>query len=251
RALALEIVPESGLEEETSVALFDQILQNGSIKEQQSALVALGTLKGESATTLLGTIFTKLQQNTLPLAIHLDLIEAIENQGNATLLEQLKSFQDNKPKDDPIAAYREALAGGTAWKGRNIFYRNEAAQCVRCHAVFEHGGNAGPGLAGVADRLSDEKLLEAMVAPSVSYATGYEVAIVKMKNGESFSGIVQKESETTLTLGAGQGETQEIDKTAIASRQSVPSSMPNMSTILSKRELRDVVAFLKTLREES
>ncbi|MEM8526491.1 MAG: HEAT repeat domain-containing protein [Bacteroidota bacterium] len=251
RALALEIVPESGLEEEKSVALFEKILDNGTVKEQQSALTALGTLKGESATTLLGVMLTKLRRNAIPLAIHLDLIEAIENQGNTDLLEQLKLYQTSKPKDNPIAAYQEALAGGTAWKGRDIFYRNEAAQCVRCHAVFEHGGNAGPGLAGVGDRLSNEKILESLVAPSATYALGYEVVILEMKDGESLSGIVQKEDDATLTIGVGQNETQNISKTNITNRQSVPSSMPNMSTLLSKHEIRDVVAFLGSLKEES
>jgi len=93
--------------------------------------------------------------------------------------------------------------------------------------------------------------LESLVAPSATYAAGYEVVILEMKDGESLSGIVQKEDETTLTIAVGQSETQDINKADIANRQSVPSSMPNMSEVLSKSEIRDVVAFLGTLKGES
>ncbi|MEM9887851.1 MAG: HEAT repeat domain-containing protein [Bacteroidota bacterium] len=250
RALALEIVPNSGLEENKAVALFQTILQSGTIKEQQAAYTALGTLKGEAATDLLENALSNIKAQEVVPEVHLDILEAISAQGNENLLAQLASYENSKDQNNPIDLYREALVGGNARSGGYIFYRNEAAQCVRCHAVFEHGGNAGPGLAGVADRLTIEQLLESIVAPSARYAAGYEVVLLKMKNGETISGIVESENEKVLKLKADEA-LQEVQKANIEKRESVPSSMPNMASILEKRQIRDLVAFLSTLREET
>jgi len=89
RALALEIVPESGLEEGKSVALFEQILKKGTINEQQSALSALGTLKGEAAAGLLGRTFMELLDEKIAPEVHLDVIEAIENKADSKIIAQL------------------------------------------------------------------------------------------------------------------------------------------------------------------
>ncbi|MEM9848776.1 MAG: heme-binding protein, partial [Bacteroidota bacterium] len=250
RALALKLVPDSGLEEHKAVALFQKILQQGTIKEQQAAYTALGTLRGEAAVDLLESALLDLMEQRAAPEVQLDVLEAIRAQADEALLAQLENYEAAKDQDNPLEQYREALAGGTAWKGREIFYRNEAAQCVRCHAVFEHGGNAGPGLAGVADRLTTPQLLEAIVAPSARYAAGYEVAILKMKDGESISGIVTAETDEMIQLKVGEDE-QTVSKADVEKRQPVPSSMPLLTAVLDKRQIRDLVAFLGTLRVES
>ncbi|MEO1628341.1 MAG: HEAT repeat domain-containing protein [Bacteroidota bacterium] len=248
RAEALALLPASEVGEAKAVQIYRTVIEQGSVRERQSALRALGQFHGEEAVQTLGGEMRSLMAGTMEAAVQLDLIEAVEAQKDEKLLVRLASYQDSKSEDDPLALYREALAGGDVAKGRKIFYEHEAAQCVRCHAIFEYGGNAGPGLAGVGKRLTAEQLLESVVLPSAQLAEGYGIVVLQLKAGETLSGIVVEETDELIKLRSGKGEVRTFAQADIASRQDMPSSMPSMSSILDKGQIRDVVAFLGSLR---
>jgi len=250
RSAALEILPQSTIGEEEAVRLFQRIIRTGTVGEQQAAYAALGNYAGEPARQTLRQAMAGLLAGKQAPAVRLDIIEAVEQQDDPELKEQLLAYQAAKPDKDPLAAYREALAGGDAYRGSRLFYNHEAAQCVRCHSIFERGGNAGPGLAGIGERLSPEELLQSMVEPSARLAPGYGMVVLELKDGESVSGIVLEEGTRSLRLRIGKEDIRSIDKAEVANRSDVPSSMPPMGAILTKRELRDLVAFLTGLREE-
>ena len=105
-------------------------------------------------------------------------------------------------------------------------------------------------LNGVASRISREEILEALVEPSARIAPGFGVVTLTLKNGETLSGILAEETTNTLLLGLSKNDLKRVDKADIEERRSAPSSMPPMGTILSRREIRDLVAFLSTLEEE-
>jgi putative heme-binding domain-containing protein len=175
-------------------------------------------------------------------------MEAVRSQGDQQLLAKLDQYESAKSKDDPLSPYLETLYGGNKERGQDIFWTHEAAQCVRCHTIFETGGTMGPGLSGVGLRLPAEELLTALVNPSGSFAEGYQMVTLKLKVGETITGLVQSESDTTLSIKIGNQEVREIEKISIAERNSIPSSMPPMGQILTKKEIRDVLAFLGTLK---
>ena len=104
---------------------------------------------------------------------------------------------------------------------------------------------------GVARRLTRPQILEALISPSARLAPGYGVVTVDLKSGKTLSGILQGESNNNITLKAGTGAVEVIPKDQIAKRVNAPSSMPDMKAILSKKEIRDVVSFLSTLKEEN
>ena len=172
---------------------------------------------------------------------------AVEKYGDSQLLEKLKVYQAAKPKNDPLSLFRETLAGGDIKKGEYVFYNNEAAQCTKCHAIFEYGGNAGPGLEGAGKRLSKEQILASLVTPSSEYAIGYEVVLITSKDGTSEAGIVMERTEEYVKLKLGKEDIRTIPQIEIAESQSLPSSMLPMGTVLKKKEIRDLVAFLKNL----
>lgn len=246
RSAALTILPDSDIGEEQAVAFFTKLLESASIEEQQSIFGSLGTYQGQNAVAALQKALTDLKRGKTEAAVHLDIIEAIENQGNATLLAEVQAYQETKA-DDPVSQYIEVLEGGNAGKGWQVFYQHEAAQCVRCHSIFELGGNAGPNLKGVANRLSREALLQSLVDPSAQLAAGFGVVLIDLKNGEKVNGTLIEETTTSLTIRPGQGETIKLQKSEIAERRNMPSSMPAMGSLLSKRELRDVLAFISGL----
>lgn len=249
RAKALELLPGSGLEAQQALPLFETIMASGSRQEKQATLAAMKEYKTPAIADFLSNMMTKLAQGQVDPAIQLDLLEAAGAQEADALKQQVADFEAARADASILVQYQEALEGGNPWRGRQLFYNHEGAQCVRCHAIFEVGGNAGPGLLGVADRLSRKEMLQAMVAPSSQYAAGYEVVILKMKDESTLSGTVTNETSTSITLKMGDG-IQEVSKVDIASQESVPSSMPLMTNILTKREIRDLVAFLSTLNNE-
>lgn len=247
RSLALRVLPNSHLPIEEIQDLFAIILKRGTTVEKQAVFAALGRLKGEAITQLLDQNLDELIAGKTAPEIRLDIIEAIENQNNESLNTKLATYQNAKPKDAPIALFREALAGGNVERGKRLFNRHEAAQCTRCHRIWEHGGDAGPSLMGVGSRLSKESLLLSLVDPSAEYSTGYAVAMLDLKNGESTAGIVQEETETHFTLKLGKEKTQTVAKSDIKKQEFAPSAMLPMTDILTKREMRDLVAFLSSL----
>lgn len=250
RSEALEILPKSDIKEEAAVKLLQKVLVSGTDIEQQTALASLSSFKGKDAVKVLEKALNDLIAKKLSPAVQLDVIEAVEKQNTESLVAKLKTYQEAKPKNDPLALYQEALVGGNASNGSNIFYNNESAQCVRCHAVFEVGGNVGPGLANVGKRLSPREILEAIVEPSAKLAKGYEMLILKMKDEETISGIVIEETAKEIKLKIGKSDIRTVDKSKITNRRTAPSGMPPMGGMLTKREIRDLVAFLSELKEE-
>ena len=248
RAASLAILPESDIEEAQAVAFFAALLKTGSIKEQQSILSSLGSYTGQAAVQVLKAEFHQLRQGSATPAIQLDIIEAIEKQNDPELIAELAQFYAEK-SDDPMEQFAEVLYGGNPGKGWEVFYQHEAAQCVRCHSVFEVGGNAGPNLKGVATRLTRKELLESIVAPSASLANGYGVVSITLTDGSKVTGTLLEENSREVRLKPGSGESQTIQKAQISERRDLPSSMPAMGSLLTKREIRDVVAFLAGLNE--
>ena len=245
RARALEILPSSGIEEERSVKLYDDILQRGTTVEQQAALLGLSQIKGESSSELFARLLDRLERDDVPTEVRLDLAEAVEQHGDPELNAILTEYAGSI--DTTLGLYAFALEGGDAQRGGNIFYRNESAQCVRCHAVFEYGGNVGPGLEAIANELSHRQLLEALIRPSARLAPGYETILITLTDGSTTAGTVMERTDDAIKLKIGKEDIQTIPLTDIAEEETVPSSMPSMEEKLTRREIRDVVAFLATL----
>ena len=245
RARALEILPSSSIAEDRSVKLYDQVLQKGTTVEQQAALSGLSRIKGESSTELFGRLLDRLERDDIPSEVRLDLAEAVEQHGDPGLNAILTDYAGRV--DTTIGLYALALEGGNERRGRDLFYRNESAQCVRCHAIFEYGGNVGPGLEAIGTQLSHRQLLEALIRPSARLAPGYETILVTLNDGSVTAGIVMERTEEVIKLKIGKEDIQTIPRADIAEEETVPSSMPTMEDKLSRREIRDVVAFLASL----
>jgi putative heme-binding domain-containing protein len=94
--------------------------------------------------------------------------------------------------------------------------------------------------------------LESIVVPNAQIAEGFQSQLVTLKSGEMQVGIVKEENATELTLqtfvpGA---PPLMVKKTELQSRENAPSGMPaGMGDLLTRREIRDIIEFLATLRD--
>jgi putative heme-binding domain-containing protein len=141
------------------------------------------------------------------------------------------------------------LTGGDVGRGRLVFFGVKAA-CSACHTVEKAGGNIGPDLSKIGAVRSGRDLLEAVIFPSASFARGYEPYVVETRGGQVVTGILARETPADLTLVTAERAEVRIPRTQIESL--VPgrvSIMPQgLETQISRDELRDLLAYLQSLR---
>jgi putative heme-binding domain-containing protein len=162
----------------------------------------------------------------------------------------ISAYRAEFPLEGPAADYAECLEGGNAREGRRILVNNSNAQCLKCHNVQGYGGVAGPDLDNVANRLSAEKMLQSLIDPSADLAPGFGVVTLILQDEQVVSGILESETEGALVVSTSSGALVEVQKAEIEERINALSSMPAMGPILSKREVRDLMAYLQTMRGE-
>jgi quinoprotein glucose dehydrogenase len=245
RMAALTAIPPLNLPEGTTIELLSSVVGKGSIAEQQSALQAMGQVSGATGREAMTRLVQQLEEGKLAPEIQLDVAEAVRASKDPALVARLDKLA-TRPGAKPVDAYADALRGGDARRGARVAFQAPAAQCTRCHSFGGPGNNVGPNLSGVASRLQREPLLEALVDPSARIAPGFGPVQLTLKSGKKLFGTLKDETATHVVVDAS-GD-QRVAKSDIAARVNGPSAMPPMGTLLTRREIRDVVEYLSTLK---
>lgn len=244
-----EIHPERGTEQALILANSDDV------DLRQAGYRILGSIGNDQAIELLSDRLASVDAE--PVGSLLDLLESATETGDETLSAMVTDYEASIDAADPLAPYRPALAGGNPEKGRDLFTTHAAGQCAKCHKVDGDGGVAGPELTGIGSRQDAEYLLASLVAPSKDVVPGYGMTIMTLDSGESIGGTLKEETEDALLLEVPNPDNpaQPIEKriplSEIASRQPPVSAMPPMGGLMTKAELRDLVSFLVSLKEEN
>lgn len=214
-----------------------------AMAERQANVEILAEIESEAAKDLVARLAEQLEAGTLDPALALEVREAAaERLGRSLTLPG--------SDDDLLAAWSDALAGGEPQRGRDVFFGKVEASCVRCHRAEGVGGEVGPALDGIGGSRDVRYLLESIVLPNARVADGFQTTIVVTDEGRAVSGIVVAEDEEQLALRTADGELVHIPVASIDDRVAGPSSMPaDLAEKLSRRELRDLVAWLATLRD--
>jgi quinoprotein glucose dehydrogenase len=249
RIAGIDLLGKSAVSPELMVQLLSVVINTKTSEEKQAALLTLGKLPVVHTKKLFEEQLDKMARRKLSPEVYIELSEAIDSSKDAYLISCYKTISGGLSSDDLTASYAGSLYGGNPEKGVQIFYGDGAAQCVRCHAYNDYGGNAGPRLNGVASRLSREQLLEALIKPSARLAPGYGMITLETKDGKTIAGILQEETNTSLKVSSGDQPAVLIKKDQVVKRINGSSGMPEMGLLLNKKEIRDVVAFLATLKE--
>jgi len=247
RVAGLGLIAQTSLPNDQKVPLLMDILKKRTLAEQQTALLTLGSLEGSKDFKEWSTILEDFKLGKLPEGTWIELEESILATGSANLKTQYESLLDQKAGGEAWKKYVGALAPGNIEKGRNIFFQNQTAQCIRCHAYDDMGGNAGPALDNIGKTLSKEDLLIALVEPSKRLAPGYGSVTLTLVAGTKVTGLLLEDNKDSMRVKVGT-EVKEFAKKDIASSALGASSMPPMGTLLSKREIRDLVSYLSTLK---
>jgi len=251
RVTGLELLEQLDIPKEVMVNLLADVIASKTLEEQQAAVLTLGKLPLANAQHVLDDLLDKMAAGKLGAGIYLELGEAIDSARSPQLQARYREISSKVAPGDILASYASCLQGGDPERGRQVFFRNENAQCMRCHAFNDRGGNAGPRLNGVAGRISRQQILEALITPSARLAPGFGMVTLELKSGEKLTGVLTGESKSGLSIKDGAGPDRFISSSEITHKAYAPSSMPDMKALLSKKEIRDVVSFLAGLKEDS
>ena len=228
-----------------------KLLEIGTPGEKQNVLTELSSLSEAGTAAIFEQQLDLLSAGKLPGEVHLELLEAAAKRPEPAIKARLTRLQTAvaaQTAADPLSAHRPALLGGNAAEGRRIFMEKAEASCVRCHKVQNEGAEVGPNLTGVGKRQTREYLLESIVEPNAKIAQGFETVIVTLTDGSVHAGILKADSAEELTLMPPTGILEKLPKSQIKTRESGPSGMPPLAAVLSKREIRDLVEYLSSLK---
>ncbi|GLR71883.1 DUF7133 domain-containing protein [Agaribacter marinus] len=225
------------------------ILRGGGIVAKKAVLGQLSTIENDNLVSLLKGYLSELLAGSLDKRMALEVVNAAKESKSPQILAAVKKYDDSLIGKAPSEVYAVALEGGDAKTGEDIFFNNGAAGCMRCHRVNGVGSAfVGPQLTGVGEQFSKEYLLRALVDPSAEIAIRYGSVTLILKSGETLTGTYMGEDENSISVK--NGDTTVYQKADVQEIKRAASGMPPMNLLLSDREIRDVLAYLVSLRKE-
>ncbi|MEI6235399.1 MAG: HEAT repeat domain-containing protein [Planctomycetota bacterium] len=228
-----------------------QFSPQGDSHLQQDIYALLGKTSAPAAADYLVELLDHMAAGKIPASLHLDLIEAAELRKEESIIKRMADLRKAFPEEDKVAPYRMTLTGGDAKLGEDVF-KFHAAGCLKCHKIggegHEAGSDAGPKLAGVATRLTRDKILESLIDPSAVIVPGFGTTTFRMKDGLVISGSVIEENTTEISVKDAEGKTLKINVADIKKRAQPVSPMPPMGPVMKPREIRDLIEYLSTLK---
>jgi putative heme-binding domain-containing protein len=247
RLAALQIVAHRTPEK--ALPVIKRFITSGTEAEQQAAFQALAGIDSPQANALLVSSLDQLAAGKVQAGAQVELLEAVSKSTAPAVKARWEKTQAGwSSGKDPLAAYSFALKGGDPRRGAQEFFGNAILPCARCHRVGGDGGEAGPALTRIGAQHPPEYLLESVVKPSAHIAPGFDVVTFTLADGNTESGSVVSESATGIVLKRGDGSQVTLDPRQVKQRVVAPSSMPEIyGQMLTRTQLRDVVAFLKVL----
>lgn len=227
---------------------------------KQLALGLAGSVADESKAAT-GAVVIKWMQHLgakkVQEELMLDLLEAAAALGGSVpeLQAAVAAYETARPAPSvgangiPVMPLpKELLKGGDRERGKEVVTNHLGGNCLACHVVeASEGSNVGPALTGIGKLKPREYLLEALLQPGAVIAPGYGMVSVTKKDGTSVAGTVMEDAAELLKVRATDGAEVLIQKSEIAVQTPPISVMPPMLGILTKREVRDVVAYLVSL----
>ncbi len=231
--LLCEHFPQRGLNRIQSVLTGDF---SQSVK--QTAISLLTRLPKRAGAEQLSQLAQQLLAGQLDGGLSLDVREATAALSDIPLADELST--------DKFVYSRD---GGDAQRGKELFDNHVAAQCSRCHKIGDEGSDIGPALTTIAATRDADYLLRAIAQPSADIDAKYRTQMLLLSSGQVMKGVVQSRNEQELVLADSAGNLQTIAADEIEeSIEQTVSLMPDMTEILTPREVRDLVAYLRTLK---
>ena len=215
-------------------------IQEVALKAVQSGALeaARAAINGLKKDQLLG--FWNDRESKLRKELWVDVYLKLDEMGEVSVKEWAAKDLSNSKS---LAEF-----GGDVSKGEFV-YRNQGA-CMQCHVINGSGGVQGPDLTLVAERLDSKKLLESLINPNAEIAEGYGLSTAMLKDGTTLVGRFKEDGDEIVITALDNSETR-VSKADVASTTPPVSAMPPMAMTMQLKDLRDLVAYLKSRNKET
>lgn len=191
-------------------------------------------------------VFDAIDANQVPLwAVDAGRARALQAHQDPTVSERAKKLfeaagADRKKvfNDYLPAVHRD----GNPARGQQIFER----VCSECHELGGKGYAVGPDLRGITKRYK-EVLLANILLPSEAVEPGYEDYVIETKDGRMLTGILAKDTPSSIVLKRAKGEEDTIARSEIKEMRTAGTSpMPDgLEKDITVEQMADLIAFLK------
>ena len=143
--------------------------------------------------------------------------------------------------------WSKEVVTGDPQKGAALF---AGRGCAVCHvAKAGDPGGGGPSLIGAGSRFTIPYLVEAVITPNKTVSPIFKWTLVTKKNGAAVAGLITGETGAELEILLPSGLRQTIKKEDLAKREMQDRSPMPEGLIQTPDELRDLLAYLLSLRE--
>lgn len=245
------------LHEELALREIDQVLSGTeNTRERQHAVMLLARLKSVIADRRIARLVTEQLPGSegSGKTILLEVIEAalLRQKQNPVVAEAYAALEQTRAEaasENPLANWNECLIGGDEQRGEQIFKTHLTAACTRCHRVTDKGSTVGPDLRSVGAVRKRDHILRALVDPSADIEPKYKTQMLVLSSGKVVQGLPLRKTKKETVLASAQGKEIKVlnDEIEDSLEQKI-SIMPDMKKTLTRRELRDLVAWLATLK---
>jgi putative heme-binding domain-containing protein len=131
--------------------------------------------------------------------------------------------------------------------GKAVF--ESKGHCLQCHSVGPKGASIGPGLTAIGNRYSANYLRNSLLKPEADIAILYRGIRIVTKAGAQFQGVRLNEDDISIQLRDTSDNLRSFLKADVREiRRDKPALMPAYGSMLTAKELDDVVAYISTLR---
>ncbi|MCX6918888.1 MAG: c-type cytochrome [Verrucomicrobia bacterium] len=224
-----------------------------NLTEKQAAVRVLFASTEAAASQPRLALVNKLLQPKFNESLRLDVFLAAQGSTEPAVQVALQRYLEVARKPEQLAApglpYELLIAGGDPGRGRTLAQEHLAANCVACHRFeLDEGSEVGPLLKKVGEQRTPAELAESLVNPSAKIVPGFGFETLTLKSGEVLAGSVISETPVALRLRQADGVMKDVAPGSVVSRTQPMSMMPPMLGILTPAEVRDVVAYLSSLK---
>lgn len=142
----------------------------------------------------------------------------------------------------PLPPIRSLVAAaGNAERGEAVY----ATFCNECHGASAFG----PGLSGIGSKLTEEALFVAILHPAAGISYGYEGLRLTLADGAHVTGYETGEDANFVVLRTAPGVERRIAREEVSAAEQLEQSlMPDLTTVMSRDDLVDVVTYLHSLK---
>ncbi len=239
------------LEPAGSYRVMAEAFAAGSPQEIQAVLQVAARYDSRQADLFWQDLGKRFLDGTIPPDWQVDVLEGLHHRDvvpRGKIRRLLEAEEGNLDEaSDSLARWRMCETGGDPDKGQLLYETGRLLNCMECHSLRGRGGSSGPELDGAGARLTRPQLLAALIQPSTAITPGYGRVTLTLQDDGQVTGLLRKRDGTSLLLATSAGS-RRFGMEAVKSISAPVSPMPSAAALLTPREVRDLVAWLETLK---